>query len=698
MKEKFSLNTTAGCKRWLAIMVAVILVASFLAAAVSSGFGAVKIETVRIDARGAELVGDLYYPAGTSDEDSLPAIVVSHGAGVSKNNYRSFSEELSRRGFVVLSVNGYGTGLSEFPKHDENDMGEGQYDTWTTPSGILDAVNFLRTLKFVDQERIGIAGHSQGSRRAGYASLLDCGYLTFNDIMINVLYEELGQTFTEEEIVMDADALAAERLNEDQLAYYEYRRQECRAAYDTTINSIAIIGGTASNCGPSKTVSVAGYEVVRNTQVNIALIGGYFDGGIAAFPTEPTGKGYWHIDGDMALRTWYVIDDVAGTATPIGTIDEPATDALREALYNKSIRMIILNPETHSKNFFSLQTATEVVRYFETVFEYNNGELSDPATQPIPATSMRFHWREVLNAIAMLGMVGMLMPLAGLLLKTPFFSTCMGKNAVNETEYSKKRFWICALIAAVGSFVAIWYINTLFAPGLPFLMFWPLFPSWWLTPIYLVILSAISVAELVVLNILDKKKYGKSFLSGLNVKLGIKNVLKTVLLSFILIAAAYLSLALIIYLFNQDYRLWMMAFEEMKVEQWRYVWRFAITVFPFYVITGMALNYANGKGMPKWLEMVITIVFNSLGVWILAAVTTMVLHSSGASISNWTSTYGFIFFVPVTVFISRKMYQITKSVWLGAAVNSLLIGWMMVCTIGYNAYIPQNWMSNFFNI
>ncbi|MBQ3487942.1 MAG: hypothetical protein IJA71_06615, partial [Clostridia bacterium] len=150
--------------------------------------------------------------------------------------------------------------------------------------------------------------------------------------------------------------------------------------------------------------------------------------------------------------------------------------------------------------------------------------------------------------------------------------------------------------------------------------------------------------------------------------------------------------------FNQDYRLWMMAFEEMKVEQWRYVWRFAITVFPFYVITGMALNYANGKSMPKWLEMLITIVFNSLGVWALAAVTTMVLHSSGASISNWTSTYGFIFFVPVTVFISRKMYQITKSVWLGAAVNSLLIGWMMVCTIGYNAYIPQNWLSNLFNI
>lgn len=701
MKEKFSLSTTAGCKRWIAIFMAVILCASFLAAAVSSGFGAIKIETIRIDSRGAELVGDLYYPAGTSDEDCLPAIVVSHGAGVSKNNYRSFAEELARRGYVVFNVNGYGTGLSEFPKHDENDMGEGNYDTWHTPSGILDAVNFVRTLNFVDQKRIGIAGHSQGSRRAGFSALLDCGYMTFNDIMINVMYEELGQSFTEEEIAQNADDLAAARLNDDQMAYYEFRKQELREAWDTTINSIAIIGGTASNCGPSVTVNVAGYDVVRNTKVNVALIGGYFDGGIANFRTEPTGKGYWYINDEMQEHTWYIIDDVTGTSKALGStgsLNKLNSPELKEALDNGNVRMIALNPETHSKNFFSIQTAAEVISYFEAVFSYNNGELTDPATVPIPANNTRFVWREILNAIAMLGMVGLLMPMAALLLKTPFFKTCEGKNEINTTEYSKKRYWICMAVAAVGSFIAIWYINTLFAPGLANVQFWPLFPSWWLTPIYLLILAIVSIIELIVLSIIDKKKFGKSFVGGLNLKLGIVNVLKTILLAFVLIAVAYLSLALILYLFNQDYRLWMMAFEEMKVEQWRYVWRFALTTFPFFVITGMALNYANGSKMPKWLDMLITVVFNSLGVWVLATITTLVLHSSGASISNWTSTYGFIFFVPITVIISRKMYQITKSVWLGAAVNSLLIGWMMVCTIGYNSYIPQGWMSNFFNI
>ena len=701
MKEKFSLNTLGGCKRWIAIFMAVILCASFLAAAVSSSFGATKIETIRIDSRGAELVGDLYYPAGTSDEDCLPAIVVSHGAGVSKNNYRSFAEELAHRGYVVFNVNGYGTGLSEFPKHDENDMGEGNYDTWHTPSGILDAVNFVRTLNFVDQKRIGIAGHSQGSRRAGYSALLDCGYMTFNDIMINMMYEELGQTFTEEEIAQSADDLAAARLNDDQMTYYEFRKQELREAFDTTINSIAIIGGTASNCGPSVTVNVAGHDVVRNTKVNIALIGGYFDGGIAAFRTEPTGKGYWYINDEMQEHTWYIIDDVTGTSKALGSTDslnKLNSPELQEALDNGNVRMIALNPETHSKNFFSIQTASEVVRYFEAVFSYNNGELSDPATKPIPATNTHFVWREILNAISMLGMVGLLMPMAALLLKTPFFKTCVGKNEINTTEYSKKRYWICMIVAAVGSFIAIYYINTLFAPGLANVQFWPLFPSWWLTPIYLLILAVISIIEVIVLNVIDKKMYGKSFISGLNVKLGIINVLKTVLLGFILTAVAYLTLALILYLFNQDYRLWMMAFEEMKVEQWRYVWRFALTTFPFFVITGMALNYANASKMPKWLDMLITVVFNSLGVWVLATVTTLVLHSTGSSISNWTSTYGFIFFVPITVIISRKMYQITKSVWLGAAVNSLLIGWMMVCTIGYNSYIAQGWMSNFFNI
>ena len=96
--------------------------------------------------------------------------------------------------------------------------------------------------------------------------------------------------------------------------------------------------------------------------------------------------------------------------------------------------------------------------------------------------------------------------------------------------------------------------------------------------------------------------------------------------------------------------------------------------------------------------MLVDVVSNSLGVWVLLIVSTVILYRTGNSISNWTSSYGFIFFVPITIVVSKLMYKVTRSVWLGAAVNSLLIAWMMVCTIGYNTYVAQSWFSNFFNI
>ena len=90
---------------------------------------------------------------------------------------------------------------------------------------MLDALEFIRSLNFVDQTRIGMVGHSLGSIRIAYAAMDDCGYYTLNDRLINVLHDTFGQTFTPAEIDQDADALAAERLNADQLAYYEELRE-----------------------------------------------------------------------------------------------------------------------------------------------------------------------------------------------------------------------------------------------------------------------------------------------------------------------------------------------------------------------------------------------------------------------------------------------------------------------------------------
>lgn len=120
MKKLFrDLNVKSNCQRLVALFIVIILVSSGMAALISSDFGRTKIEAVHLDVRGGVLEGDLYYPAGVSDKDSLPAVIVMHGGAVNKGVMKGFGEELSRRGFVVFNVNAYGVGLSEQPPGDE---------------------------------------------------------------------------------------------------------------------------------------------------------------------------------------------------------------------------------------------------------------------------------------------------------------------------------------------------------------------------------------------------------------------------------------------------------------------------------------------------------------------------------------------------------------------------------------------------
>lgn len=79
--RKLNLKTKRGCTRILAIFIALIIVSSFFACLIQADFGTVKVEHITIDARGAELTAELYYPAGTTGHDSMPAVIVNHGGG-----------------------------------------------------------------------------------------------------------------------------------------------------------------------------------------------------------------------------------------------------------------------------------------------------------------------------------------------------------------------------------------------------------------------------------------------------------------------------------------------------------------------------------------------------------------------------------------------------------------------------------------
>ena len=110
--KKMNYETTDGCKRLLTICLIIILLFSCIARSIVTDMGRIKNERIRIDARGAVLDGELYYPAGIDDQANLPAVIVTHGAGCTHRVMNGICLELARRGFVVYAFTANGTGNS----------------------------------------------------------------------------------------------------------------------------------------------------------------------------------------------------------------------------------------------------------------------------------------------------------------------------------------------------------------------------------------------------------------------------------------------------------------------------------------------------------------------------------------------------------------------------------------------------------
>lgn len=704
MEKKFSFKTVEGSRRWLALFIIVILLSGFFARCVQTDGGRLKVEEITIDARGAELTAELYYPAGTTSKNLYPGIVITHGGGCTYNVSRIWAEELARRDFVVLNVSVYGAGMSAQPDYDDGNLGIEGMDGDHTPMGLLDAKAFLSSLSFVDETRIGMAGHSMGSRRTGYSAVLDCGYFTLNDRLMIALNETFGVEIKADEVNLDAYAFAEEKLNADQLAHFKALAEEITYDYDCELQSICIIGGDAPVVNPIQTVTVAGNEVQRNCVVNMCVLNGDFDTSYFNFTDRDSTKESWYLGGNSAqLETWYALDDAAGSSAVVGKLgDSVVSDAaLKDAIDNRSARIIIRNNETHSKNFFSSATTSDLVRYFEQALQYNRGDLGSGA--PLDASNMTWYWRNILNAVAMFSMFGMLLSLASLLLKTKPYEKCITvcECEAEAPKTNKLIYWILAAATVIMSYICMKMTNKngfrMYNPG----DFLPLGRTATLTMYFLRSLTIMSVILLVANLVIGKIKTGKFEFGRLAVGTKVSGALRGIWLGIILGIAAYVSLAIMNYFFGQDYRFWMTAFSFMKSEYWVIGLRYAIFVFPMYIIMGLSVNYGVRADIPEWKDTLITVVVNSLGIWLCCLVNILIAKTAydGTLYSSFICSYQMLLCVPITVYLSRKLYNLTKNIWVGATLNTFIIVWSMMCSLGINdIFYGQDIISNFFNI
>lgn len=150
--------------RWMIVALALCLLGMIGASLVQSSGGKVAVRDLRWETtHGRTMSGLLFIPEGVSAKNPVPGIVVSHGMYNNREMQDLNFVELSRRGFVVLSMDMYSHGNSE---------------SWTSSSkeiltGMYEAVKMMDSLSIVDSSKIGITGHSLGGMSSNRAVVLD---------------------------------------------------------------------------------------------------------------------------------------------------------------------------------------------------------------------------------------------------------------------------------------------------------------------------------------------------------------------------------------------------------------------------------------------------------------------------------------------------------------------------------------------
>lgn len=714
-KRMFTLSTKEGCRYYLILFTCLILAFSFLASLIQTNFGQVNIENVKFDARGAVQDADLYTPIRTNSNSSIPCVVLSHGGGCTKDVMNGFAQELARRGYAVLNVSSYGSGLSGQPMYDED--GSGIDNMAVTSQGLWDAVNYVRTLTFVDQTKIIIAGHSQGGYRCGFTALNDCPYFTLNDMLINFMYDEFGIAFSEQEIAQDADALADKYLNADQKLFYEARRQELADYYNTRIKGVVSIGnndiGIVDALAPAQ-VEVAGHEVTRYLQTNIALLCGERDHNFGLLAADVFPQVYFQSGDTLPVNIWTKVDGASDElAVQIGDFNTSSitdNDALKAAIDSRSTRIVIpVERATHSTEFFEFGTGSTVqklVEYAQQVVDFNNGPLG--SGNELPSSDIIWMSREFLNFAALLSMIGFAVSLFALLLKAARYApVTLEHSSENTILYGKKPFVIFSLfIVVICSFCAYLSNNSMKMLSNPLVVllpsnkFFPLDKTACFVYVYMCWSAILLLVLMAATALINKKKYGKTGLEVLGIRLSRRAFLRTLGLSLLIFLACYGSMVVIRYLFGQDYRIWMCVFTDMQLIHWAQALRYLIFLIPAFFVTNAAVNMVSLKNEKFVRSVVIAVLIGTAGVWInhLIHIAFMYSGSDPATftvklVSEGSITGGMLFFVPITILLAKICYKLTRSIWTGTLFCSFLTAWMWVSAISStNIYMGSTFL------
>ncbi len=165
--ELFDTKRSSRAAIVLVACLAILIGAVAVAWLVQRDFGRIEVANATYkNYNGIPIRAKLLRPVEATPGNPLPGIVYIHGYQNNRETGDAYAIELARRGIVVLNIDAIGRGNSGIP----NDPQDADFDI---TYGGLTSLDHLKSLPYVDADRVGLMGHSLGAEMAYDVALRD---------------------------------------------------------------------------------------------------------------------------------------------------------------------------------------------------------------------------------------------------------------------------------------------------------------------------------------------------------------------------------------------------------------------------------------------------------------------------------------------------------------------------------------------
>lgn len=687
----------------LIICILVMIITSVVSGSILTNGGKVRTEDLTFTTDiGATAHAKLYVPETATAETPAPAVLLCHGYTASSDDMEPNAIELSRRGYVVMSLDLYGHGETPLPESGYSQVEMGSVADYAPDLGTFSALQEFAKYDFVDLTKIGMLGHSMGT-----AAIQEGAYIAYT--RWTAVYNTSLAQYTEE------------GMNETDAA---------TAAYADAMNSGIVLPGS---------MVLTGYNYnVRNTEdltynnvteengvfplylapVNMCTIEGEYDefsgllwGVDDASKYTETFKFKLGTGGasNVESGTYFLYGDP--TATPLSR-EEAVTAAASAALTYQPLRAAYTFNGTHSDTYYDETAISYGIDFFDITLKGGVSELA--------ATDQVWHGRAACGLIGLIAALISFVALAMTLIRIPFFKAICREEAASISTVTDKKS---------GIKYAIWYIIFLLpAPLLYYaLVGYPYYmqPQWFqfltkfmpneifnMAPMNSLMLfsGVVGIIVLVIYLIayFTGKKKAQNTFDNTGLKLPAGKVFRALLLAVISFALIYALITLLASATGSTFTFFKFSLQPMNGERWIAFLKYLPVWFGFCLIVNVVYNSLTRINGKKSILNYILIGFSSFGGLLIMFIydygTLFATHVRGikyipgTTSESWIALtgmpfptalagimlFGLLLILPLSAIFGRVLAKKTGSVWLGGFLTSFIILAFTICHMVIN--------------